>query len=199
MTRITNAVRERMCTDLLKRRFASAGEALGQESMNLFQRVYEDRYDDEARRLMAKLKRKYRDAFAHNRMIECRAAGFRVDVGAVRLGHEKVTFTPNVEPRPFLNGCGRGDGFKFADCEISQALQDFAAQQVAFVNDIKAAQRELMGALSAVNTDRQLAKLWPEVMPTLSQHMPVASGSNLPAVQFSKLTEAFGLSAEPAS
>src|SRR5690606_31916943 len=104
MTRITNAVRERMCTDLLKRRFAPAGETLGQASAALFQRVYEERYDEETRRLMAKLKRKYRDAFRHERLIQCRAAGFRVDVGAVRLGHDKVTFTPTVEPRPFLNG-----------------------------------------------------------------------------------------------
>ena len=194
MTRLTKQTRENMVADLLRRKFEEPGAALMQRSIELFKLIYEDHYDATTRGHMAKIKARYRDGFEHYSRIDCKGpGGMRISVGATRFGADGIFFIPKVEPLPFLAD-HRAD-WPYIECEIGQQLADFAALQAGLIKDIQAARREALGALSTVTTAKQLTELWPEAMPILAKHIPVPSGSNLPAVQFAKLTESFGLSA----
>lgn len=194
MTRLTKEIRERMVKDLLVRRFNERGEELAARSTALFATIYEDQYDQEMRRLIAKIKKRFRNAFYHYSSIKCLAPeGMRVTIGATRIGNHGVFFTPKIETVPFCNS-NDGSDFHYVDGPFSAELASFGKDCLTFANDITAARNEVLGALSSVTTVRQLTELWPEALPILERHLPVPSRSNLPAVQFANLTQAFGLS-----
>lgn len=194
MSRLSKQVRENMANDLLLLKFEERGEILADRSAELFDIVYESRYDLGTRRLMASLKKKFQDAFSHWGTIDCLApGGLRISVGRAQFGHGKIKFRASVVNRPFLPNDRHNGAWRFDQCNIGQQLEQFAADQMALVDDIKAAEHELLGALSGVTTAKQLSELWPEAMPILGKHIPIPSGSNLPAVQFAKLTSEFGL------
>jgi hypothetical protein len=197
MTRLTKHVREAMTRDLLDRRFKPQGLALVERSKALFVTIYDSRYNADTKGLMRKLKAKFHDAFQHYGTIETRApGGIKISVGNANFGYGVVTFRGNVEHRPFLNGDRTAERWTFTDCEIGQQLSDLANDQLAFVNSIKTAERELLSALGSITTAKQLYEVWPEATDILNRHMPVASNtSSLPAIQFAKLTDAFGLAA----
>ena len=81
MTRLSKQSRESIVCVLLNHRFAEQGEALAERSAQLFKLVYEDTYDAESRRLMAKLKQRHKNAFQHDSQISCNARGFRIAIG----------------------------------------------------------------------------------------------------------------------
>lgn len=192
MPRLTNHVRERMASDLLKRRFTEAGEELAVRSAELFRLAYESVYDQETRRIINKLKKKFRNGIRHFSTIHTNTGGLRIPIGATTIGTKELTFRATVDPLPFIGGNGGGE-FTFSGCEIGTAIEKFGQDIGAFAAEIAKAHSELIGALSSVTTDKQLAELWPEAMPILGQHIPAATGRNLPAVQFSKLSQSFGL------
>jgi Nucleotide modification associated domain 5 len=196
MTRLTKDIRENIVTDLLHKRFKDEGQALAQRSADLFKRVYEDRYDLETRRLMARIAKRHRGAFVQSVQISCNTTGYRVAVGKITIGYEAVKFTPTIEPRPFL--CNNGsDFFSYGDCPIGEALREYATDSEAFKNSIKGARFEALGALSNFTTVKQMQEGWPEVMAIAERRIPVGSGGrNLPAVQFKKLTDFYGLADE---
>lgn len=193
MTRLTKDIRENIVTDLLHKRFKDEGQALAQRSADLFKLVYEDRYDLETRRLMARIAKRHRNAFTQMSQISCRAAGYSVPIGRVYFGFEGVRFSPTVENRSFLQNNGP-DFFSYGDCPIGEAIRDFATDAEAFKHSIKGARSEALGALSNFTTVKQMQEGWPEVMAIAERRIPVGSGgSNLPAVQFKKLTDFYGL------
>ncbi len=194
MTRLTKDVREWMVTDLLRLRFDEAGKALAKRSAELFTLVYEDRYDAETRRLMKALMKRVKGAFTHLDVIDLNVRGMSLNIGRFRIGDEKVIFFPEITPRPTLNKTG-GKFAVYSDCPISEQLCDFATDIAKFAKDIQSAKTEALGALSSVTTAKQLSEMWPEAMPVIGHRIPMPTGSNLPAVQFSKLTKAFGLEA----
>lgn len=193
MTRLTKDIRENIVTDLLHKRFKDEGQALAQRSADLFKLVYEDRYDLETRRLMTRIEKRHRGAFSQLSQINCRAAGYHIAIGKITIGFEAVKFTPTLEFRTFLGNSG-SDFFSYGDCPIGEALRDFATDSEAFKNSIKGARSEALGALSNFTTVKQMQEGWPEVMAIAERRIPVGSGgSNLPAVQFKKLTDFYGL------
>lgn len=194
MTRLTKHVREAMIKDLLTKRFSAEGEALARRSEELFVQVYNSRYNADTRTLMRKLKAKFHDAFSHYGTIECLAPGGKaITVGNSTFGYELLKFRGQADHLPFLNGDRVRSRWAFTDCDIGQALEKIAADQLQFTEAVKIATRQLEGALGSVTTAKQLLELWPESADILTRHLPVANTSNLPAVQFAKLTEAFGL------
>jgi len=145
---------------------------------------------------MTKLQARAREAFRHYDAIDCRTSIGRVPVGRVAVGASPILWRAIVESRPFLDTDRHHDSrWTYVDGPIAAQIVAFANAQVAFTNEIKAAKAEALGALSTVTTVKQLTELWPEAMPILGKHIPMSQGSNLPAVQFAKLTEAFGLGA----
>jgi Nucleotide modification associated domain 5 len=191
MTRLTNHVREKMVTDLLNRRFEAQGKALASRSSALFVEVYEDTYDAETRRLMKQIEKRLKNAFVHVQRLELNVAGMQLSIGRVSIGSEKITFVPDVTPRPMLNNPGKFA--TYSDCPLAEKLRAFAQDQKTFCEEIVRAKREAFSALSSVTTAKQLSELWPEAMPIIGKHIPMASGSNVPAVQFAHLSKAFGL------
>ena len=193
MTRLTKDIRENIVTDLLHKRFKDEGQALAQRSADLFKLVYEDRYDLETRRLMARIAKRHRYAFTQKANISCRATGYNITVGKVAIGWEGVQFSPTIEPLAFLQN-NASDSFSYGDCPIGEALREYATDSEAFKNSIKSARSEALGALSNFTTVKQMQEGWPEVMAIAERRIPVGSGgSNLPAVQFKKLTDFYGL------
>lgn len=194
MTRLTKQIRENIANELLNRRFKERGGVLATRSDELFQRVYNDHYDAETQRLMKRLKAKYRDAFHHYGTIECRApGGLRVSIGRAQIGSSSVGWRGTTEQHPFLLNDRDSRNWAYTDCEIGEALTSFATDQAALVTEIKSANAELIGALNTLTTVKQLEELWPDVIDIALKHVPVPSGSNLPAVQFAKLSTSFGL------
>lgn len=194
MTRLTKGVRDKIIDELLLKRFKPQGIDLAKQSERLFLLIYETRYDPDTRRQVNKLKSKFHDAFQHYGTIECLAPGaLRITVGNSIFGWGNTRFRGEVEHRPFLAGDRSTNKWTFVDCEIGQQLSAFAASQTSLIADIKATSHEIEGALSTVSTDRQLGELWPEVLPIAKRYMPVEGRRNLPAIQFSKLTQSLGL------
>jgi hypothetical protein len=194
MTRLTKEIREAMATDLLKHKFEAAGKALAARSAELFDLVYEDKYDAETRRLMNAIMKHMRRSFDHNSVIDTNAGGLSLRIGGCNIGTERILFCPEIEPRPFLKHFNR-DFYSYSDCPIGEKLTAFAMDVKAFAEEISTAKIEAIGALSSITTAKQLAEMWPEAMPIIGKRIPIPSGRNVPAVQFSELTKAFGLEA----
>ena len=193
MTRLTKTIRARMVKDLLERRFNEQGNSLAARSAELFSIVYDDHYDDESRKMIARLTKKHRGAFDCYSTIETRAGGMSISVGSSRIGLDVLWWRAEVTALPFLPCDRRGGVFSYVNCPISQQLEQFAQDQLSLTREIENARKELSGALDTVTTAKQLSELWPEAMPIIGKYIPVARGSNLPAVQFSRLTESFHL------
>jgi Nucleotide modification associated domain 5 len=194
MTRLTKDVRERMVRDLLLLKFEAAGKALCVRSAALFHEVYEDQYDDETRRLMRQIEKRMKSAFRHIERLDLNVGGWTLKIGRVQIGVERITFYPEITPQPVLN-LGYDKFGTYSDCPLAQKLRAFMQDTKTFADEIAAGRCEALGALSTITTAKQLSEMWPEAMPIIGKHIPMQSGSNVPAVQFAKLTESFGLDA----
>lgn len=192
MTRLTKETRERMATALLKHRFYAEGKALAKRSAELFKLVYEDQYDQPAQQLMAKLLRRYKHAFTHSSKLSVNCAGRYFDIGGISIGRDGCWWKEEVEPRPvFKMG---NDTIAYLDCPIAQKLTEFSDQTKSLGDCIRTARAEVLGLLSSFSTAKQLAASWPEAMPLVANLIPdPTSRENLPAVQISRMNQAFGL------
>lgn len=191
MTRLTNQIRNNIVIELTHRRFKDEGVALAMRSAELFKLVYEDQYDLETRRLIERLKKRHRHAFITKSAIDVSACGFSIQVGKVKIGAEGVVFEPTIDPKPFLyNSNSR---INYGDCTIGTQIRDYATDTEAFKVAIRNSKAKALGALSSLTTAKQMAENWPEIVPIAQRHMPVDSGSNLPAVKFKELSDFYGL------
>lgn len=192
MTRLTKETRERMATVLLRHRFDAEGKALAKRSAELFELVYEDQYDQPAQQLMAKLLRRYKYAFTHSNKLYVNCAGRWFNIGGISIGGDGCWWKEEVEPRPVFK---MGDCIiAYLDCPIAQKLTEFSEGTKGLGDRIRTARAEVMGLLASFSTAKQLAASWPEAMPLVADLIPdPTSRENLPAVQISRMNEAFGL------
>lgn len=75
MTRLSQAIRNKIANDLTHSRFKDEGMKLAARSKELFKLVYDDQYDIETRRLISRLKKRHRNAFAEYNTIDVAACG----------------------------------------------------------------------------------------------------------------------------
>jgi len=192
MTRLTKDCRERIAKILLAHRFDAEGQALSGRSAELFTLVYEDQYDEPTRQLIAKLIRRHKNAFVYSSRIAVNVAGQRFDVGETAIGRDGIFWKSHIEPRPmFRSG---HDAVGYIDCPIAMKLNDHAQKTEDFRSRLRQAKTEVLGVLGGFTTAKQLAATWPEAMPLIGHLIPDgAPTANLPAVQISRLNDAYGL------
>ena len=187
--RLTKSDREQMAKALVRHKFHDQAEALMQESVELFDAVYGERYDEPTQKLMRQLTKRHPTALSTDGSAYVNARGMSIYVGASHIGVRGVVdWLPAVAPRPVFYSGHSG--------EVSVALGDrtfdFALRLKTFNEGIRPAYHKALATLNQFHTGKKLADEWPEAMPVIGNLIP-ASERNLPVVQLTAINDEFGL------
>lgn len=186
--RLTKSDREQMAKALVRHKFHEQAEALMQESVELFDAVYDERHDAQTQRLMRQLQKLHPNTFYSTTTQTVNANGYNVRVGAAAVGRmQTVLWTPQVVPRLRLDSAERQVSPALAD-----RVADFALRLKAFTDSLDPAYSTATAALAQFSTGKKLAEDWPEAMPVIGNLIP-ASERNLPVVQLTAINDEFGL------
>lgn len=184
--RLTKSNREAMARALVKHKLAERGEGLCRESVVLFKQADDALYDPATKRLMAKLLKGHRKAFAIRNHMTARARGMYVRIGAQNIGAEGCFWKAETPYLPALH----------TDEDLSDQIlghmADFALKLKSFQEDVKAAYRKAIGTLGQFSTGKKLAADWPEAMPIIGKLIPEEDRS-LPVVQLAAINAEFEL------
>lgn len=199
MTIITNAMRDRINSAVIKHAYterclslAMAGNVLGKE---IYERTY-SRHERAAIRLLQD---------EHGEFTE--RSVFKVAVGGMQLAigtreHASTLNMGDVDrlvPReqcmtlPCLDKHRFGMLTMEADDELGQRCVDWALAREKLIDEISMRRCEIMGVLNQTRTDGQLEAAWPDVMPIAREFIKTADKPQLPAIPVQDLNAALGL------
>jgi len=192
MSRLSNAVREKMAVALVEHKFAERAQGLCVESVALFQAVYDDLYDAAMQKTMAALQKKGR-AFGTNTKLSVNARGYNIDIGAIRIAHRSgAEWSAETEYRPMFHQHRQYGEISYADGLLANRLEAFADDRKSLIEDIDVAYRKAMGTLAQFSTGKKLAAEWPEAMPIIGKLIP-EDDRTVPVIQLAAINADFGL------
>lgn len=191
--RLTNDLREKICSALLKHRFAKDAEKLRKERSRLADRLYKARFSLAERKLMDSLPEHFLPTGASISL----AAGYRDNLDysgnlPFKLRHLIAPAKDEFRRVPYKSRCGATakidpDSALGKDCLNHRDKID-ALQQC-----VEETRGQIVACLRSVTTTKRLADEWPEVAPFLPSARPNAP---LPAINPESLNRNLGLPVE---
>jgi hypothetical protein len=177
-----------MAKALVMHKFADEGASLVAADAALFDAAYAERYPPAGQKTMQALQKGHPGAFKTETSFNERARGMYVSVGNGSFGNDGCYWRTDRTPRLAFYG---DDKFPLSDATLDRIV-DLALQGKRFSEDVHAAYRKALTALSRFSTGKKLSEEWPEAMPIIGKLIP-EDDRTVPVLQTASLNEDFGL------
>lgn len=178
--RLTNAMRESICRELLKQRFEAEEEVLLNDKLDFADRCYNAVYSPEERKIMSKLPNGY--------MPTCTETSFCFQKAWYALRFRNAKRIPWADRNSW-----HAERFSFSDENLLVKEWAELQRRSDSLKEMKSeAKTKIMAILRGISTVKRLLETWPEVAPWLPASEADAS-INLPAVPVAEINAMLNL------